>query len=115
MLLNIWVKDKSNGYIHQVGTNALDSLELIDGKVEYIDLQCMCGTLDGEYVFVESGSADDDIWVEQVRHGRNIEDVPSLFECSLCGWFDSDLYTSDTGIYNFCPNCGARMDGGVKE
>lgn len=49
--------------------------------------------------------------VAEVRHGRNIEDVPSLFECSLCGWFDSDLYTSDTGIYNFCPNCGARMDG----
>ena len=49
--------------------------------------------------------------VVEVRHGRNIEDTPSLFECSLCGWFDSDLYTSDTGIYNFCPNCGARMDG----
>ena len=53
--------------------------------------------------------------VVEVRHGRNIEDTPSLFECSLCGWFDSDLYTSDTGIYNFCPNCGGRMDGRVKE
>ena len=53
--------------------------------------------------------------VVEVKHGRNIEDIPSLFECSLCGWCDLDLYTSDTGIYNYCPNCGARIDGGVKE
>ena len=49
--------------------------------------------------------------VVEVRHGQNIEDTPSLFECSLCGWSDYDLYTSDTGTYNYCPNCGARMDG----
>lgn len=48
--------------------------------------------------------------VAEVRHGRNIEDTPSLFEYSLCGWSDYDLYTSDTGTYNYCPNCGARMD-----
>ena len=114
MLLNIWVKDKSNGYIHQVGTNAHDSLELIDGKVEYIDLQCMCGTLDGEYVFVESGSADDDIWVEQVRHGKwqpCYEDWRKQIEgdeCSACGF---QHYGTNIRDYPYCPNCGARMDG----
>lgn len=53
--------------------------------------------------------------VVEVKHGRNIEDIPSLFECSLCGWCDLDLYTSDTGIYNYCPNCGARMDGDTND
>lgn len=48
----------------------------------------------------------------EVRHGKNVADYPSsAFECSLCGWSDWDLLTGD-GVYNFCPNCGAKMDGG---
>lgn len=48
-----------------------------------------------------------------VRHGYNVkDDSPSLFECSICGWEDYDTYTGDTDTYNYCPNCGARMDGG---
>ena len=48
----------------------------------------------------------------EVRHGYNVkDDSPSLFECSICGWEDYDTYTGDTDTYNYCPNCGARMDG----
>lgn len=53
MLINLWVRDKSNGYIHQVGTDVHDSLELFNGKVEYHNLQNGCGTLD-EYEFIEA-------------------------------------------------------------
>ena len=63
MLMNIWVKDKSDGYIHQVGTDKHDSLELINGKVEYVNMQCMCGTLDGDYEFVEAPDTDEYIGV----------------------------------------------------
>lgn len=38
-----------------------------------------------------------------VRHGKWIVS-PNLVECSLCG----RLYTYD---HNYCPNCGAKMDG----
>ena len=54
--------------------------------------------------------------VAEVRHGYNKNfDYPSLFECSVCGWSDDDTYTSDTSTYNFCPHCGAKMDGERRE
>ena len=39
MLINIWVKDKHSGKIHQVGTDVHDSLEVRDGKIVYYNLQ----------------------------------------------------------------------------
>ena len=52
------------------------------------------------------------IEVAPVRNGRNINvEWPSLFECSVCGWSDDDTTTGDTAVYNYCPNCGAKMDG----
>lgn len=49
----------------------------------------------------------------EVVHGRNLDaDTPSLFECSVCHWCCSDTYYGDTADYNYCPNCGAKMDGG---
>ena len=50
--------------------------------------------------------------VVEVRHGRWItEDCDLLFakraECSVCG---KGLTTTD--IFDYCPNCGAKMDKG---
>ena len=48
----------------------------------------------------------------EVVHGYNIDhDTPSLFECSICHWSCWDTYCGDTDEYNYCPNCGAKMDG----
>ena len=35
--------------------------------------------------------------------GEPIERIPYGYECPFCG---------DTGIKHYCPNCGAKMDGG---
>ena len=49
-----------------------------------------------------------------VRHGR-WEYIPqtlntlSELRCSFCGWWSID--PSIDGAYNYCPNCGCRMDG----
>lgn len=49
-----------------------------------------------------------------VRHGR-WEYIPqtlntlSQLRCPFCGWWSLD--PSIDGAYNYCPNCGARMDG----
>lgn len=42
--------------------------------------------------------------VVEVRHGKWIEDH-EFFKCSECG------YLTDYRLSNFCPDCGARMDG----
>lgn len=47
----------------------------------------------------------------EVVHGFNIYDHNSAFECSICGFSDWDTMTADDGKYNYCPRCGAKMDG----
>lgn len=34
----------------------------------------------------------------------------SQLRCPFCGWWSLD--PSIDGTYNYCPNCGAKMDGG---
>lgn len=53
--------------------------------------------------------------VAPVVHGR-WEYIPqtlntlSQFRCPFCGWWSLD--PSIDGAYNYCPNCGAKMEGG---
>ena len=47
--------------------------------------------------------------VATVRHGRwKISSDYGLSTCSVCGW-NIEEYVVD---YAYCPNCGAKMDGG---
>ena len=50
--------------------------------------------------------------VEPVRHGRWIEKEKYTFgvmyDCSICG----DRILDNGHSWNYCPNCGARMNGG---
>lgn len=48
MLMNLWVRDKTSGSVHQVGTDVHDSLEFIFGRVEYVNMQNLCGTGDND-------------------------------------------------------------------
>lgn len=52
--------------------------------------------------------------VEPVRHGRWIE-TPTSAYCSNCHvhWAKSFII-SLRRTYKYCPQCGAKMDGGVK-
>ena len=48
----------------------------------------------------------------EVVHGRNLkEEWPSLFKCSVCGCDSIDTYSFEPSVINYCPNCGAKMDG----
>lgn len=47
--------------------------------------------------------------VAPVRHGRWLDIDGEVYECSACHGLRSSLK------YDYCPDCGARMDGGVDE
>ncbi len=55
--------------------------------------------------------------VAPVAHGR-WEYIPQTLNtlnqlrCTCCGWWSLD--PSIDGAYNYCPNCGAKMDGGAE-
>lgn len=48
--------------------------------------------------------------VAPVVHGRwdNLDGYKTRMVCSVCGW-DVPEYGK---FYSYCPNCGAKMDGG---
>lgn len=53
--------------------------------------------------------------VAPVVHGRwtfepETENTLSMTKCNVCGWWTLD--PSVDGVYKYCPNCGAIMDGG---
>lgn len=52
--------------------------------------------------------------VAPVMHGRweyisQTLNTLSQLRCPFCGWWSLD--PSVDGAYNYCPNCGAKMDG----
>lgn len=66
-----------------------------------------------EMILADVPSAD----VVEVRHGHWILRQPnslhldwrdSLFECSVCG---ANRIRRTGEVLNYCPNCGAKMDG----
>ena len=49
--------------------------------------------------------------VVEVKHGEWMGKPIagySTIRCSVCG----DVFASQTGKWKYCPNCGAKMDGG---
>ena len=94
---------------------------------DYIEREAVIQTICGECGFCEIGGCDHDC--DEIAH---IKDIPAAdvkpvmrgewiangneFDeygfviCSVCG---ARFFRGDS--YNFCPNCGARMDGGTGE
>ena len=73
-----------------VSCGILDAIEVIDATLE-------------KEVLTDGGN-------DPVRHGRWRESGP-LLECQSCGEIYSRLGGNAGTLWNYCPNCGARMDG----
>ena len=63
-----------------------------------------------EFVEDELPAAD----VAPVLHGLWEYEEPTIntygmVKCTVCNWWEIDPYVAT--VYNYCPNCGARMDG----
>lgn len=51
--------------------------------------------------------------VEPVRNGKWIIKGKHIYQCNRCGnYLDIRGLNGGRGDANYCPNCGARMDGG---
>jgi len=98
---NIWYFDPANGECHiEFGSYCLDNV---------------FNWLAEEFEITEPHTD-----VAPVVHGRWIEQEDPMLDvyytCSVC---KEDFYIETTGytekdmfLYTYCPNCGARMDGG---
>lgn len=71
----------------------------------------------GETDMAEIIDAQPTVEAEPRKHGRWIEvqrinptDRMAICECSICG--DTVWVYDGQRTWNYCPNCGARMDGG---
>lgn len=51
------------------------------------------------------------IEAEPVKHGRWIKRGQDIF-CSECGGESKYTWHGSSSFSNYCPNCGAKMDGG---
>ena len=98
------VIDYLNGYLHSIGECGADSLLFDRGQRR---------ALINSIQDISAAKASD---VQPVKHGRWITwDDSGFTKCSCCNseYYIADLQTvgDSEGFVNFCPNCGARMDG----
>lgn len=92
--------------------NADELMELYDG----------CDGLSVPIAVVQQNIKDaTTIDAEPMRHGRWVDkpliksfkhtNIP-VVECSACGIDFCDIINNHYFMYKYCPNCGAKMDGG---
>lgn len=73
-----------------------------------------CISVDAMKSFIKNRPAVD---VAPIVHGR-WEKQNGLYSCSECGKtcpYDVQADVIEYWAYNYCPNCGCRMDGGDDE
>ena len=64
--------------------------------------------------FIDRLDEQPTIEADPVRRGEwmyNDMYLPNCAECSECGW-KSSVSGDEISSYHYCPNCGAKMDGG---
>ena len=68
-------------------------------------------TMNGVKILNQFPSAD----VAPVRHGRWVSVPHKLARvCSVCNRDEPYKFADiDADVYDYCPNCGAKMDGGA--
>ena len=63
------------------------------------------------YQLAKTPTAD----VEERKHGEWLWDTEDIYECSVCGIETRVDEVMGMPTYKYCPNCGAKMDGGKEK
>ena len=99
-IVHRWMRnEKMSGYIKK-STLAEELLNLAIAGKDKIKISSVINMIEGL-------QPDD---VAPVVHGRWIDDDCAFMRCSLCG-YENDWEWATL----YCPNCGARMDGGESD
>ena len=72
------------------------------------------GCMAGAHIDVHKDTRPDDCPLEEERHGKckiSINGYNIHYECLECGTEMSGEIMNMPEEFNYCPNCGARMDG----
>lgn len=88
-----------------IDANALvgpDGLFATRGCTGYCEA-CKLWSEEGCKVILEAPTVD----AVEVVHGRWDDEC----RCTACGWYGEDWYKRDVYYFDYCPNCGAKMDG----
>ena len=86
-----------------IDADALIQLGLQDGAYEYVSVQEIADFPTADVVEVVHGDWKTHKPLDE--DGNIINGLGSIFRCSLCG--EEVLFEP----CNYCPNCGAKMDG----
>lgn len=69
------------------------------------DIEDLCPLFENKADFVE---AKHGVWIEVNQTGKNSRHIKyTTKQCSVCGYWNGRRKT------NYCPHCGAKMDGGT--
>lgn len=84
--------------------------------IDYNKEKCRCDTGDCICYIEDCPTAD----VQEVRHGRWLSKRGYInekyFECSHCGYdIGDDIPIFIKKEFEYCPKCGAKMDGGEQK
>ena len=82
-----------------------------DGCDNYGGAKCRACWVDDAICLIDDATAVDAV---EVVHGHDTGRC-RIFQCSECGYGLIDIYQDDernypVGEFNYCPNCGAKMD-----
>ena len=95
-------------------------MRLIDATPEVCE-PYLYDHLDDLHMIAAQNAIDDmpTVDAEPVVHGKwDDESVAFYRKCSECGCcveWDKKPFLYGIGEYNYCPNCGAKMDGGADD
>ena len=85
------------------------------GKIEKCDSDyCAIQRLIDEQPTIEAEPVRHGMWDVYPSIFHAASDGYNIMRCSHCKWSIAAPQLRKTDKFNFCPNCGARMDGGIQ-
>lgn len=95
---------------NKIMTDAADAIDALQEQVRMLDKHDTDLHNEGYDVGYYAGRRDWEPKQGKWIHEMNVYDEP-FYHCSACGEFFDSNRDDTHGIFNYCPICGAKMEG----